>query len=239
MSQPPRILLVETSGSAGRVGLARGDELISRRALDPARRHARDLAPAVKDLLAEVDWRPREVTAVFASRGPGSYTGLRVGLMAAKAFAYAARCDLLAVDTFAAIAAACPPSHSTVEVVADALRGLIYAQRFARGAATAWEQVNDLAILPKGAWLTRLTSGTLVTGPGLSVVEGDLPLDTPVGPAAARDADLAGLLAVGLARYERGEHSDIWSCEPLYLRRSSAEETWERKNSPPPGTAAP
>src|SRR4051812_15442202 len=108
MERTQRILLIETSGRVGVVGVAEGDRALARRTLDPARRHARDLAPAVKDLLEEVGWAAGDVTAVFAGRGPGSYTGLRVGMMAAKAFAYARKCDFVAVDSFAAIAAHFP-----------------------------------------------------------------------------------------------------------------------------------
>ena len=77
--------------------------------LDESRRHARDLAPAVRDLLAEQGWPARSLEAVIVSRGPGSYTGLRVGIMSAKTLAYATGCALLAVDTFAVIARQAPP----------------------------------------------------------------------------------------------------------------------------------
>src|SRR5947209_2072097 len=111
VTQPQqRTLLIETSGRRGQVGAASGRDLIAHRELDPARTHARDLAPAVKSVLTAAGWTARDLTAVFVSVGPGSYTGLRVGVMAAKALAYAVKCDFLAVETFAVIAARCPPS---------------------------------------------------------------------------------------------------------------------------------
>src|SRR6185437_7257912 len=97
-----------------------GDELRSVRRLDETRRQARDLAPAMAALLAEQGWRPREVQAVLVSHGPGSYTGLRVGIMSAKTFAYATGCPLIAVDTFKAIALQAPESVAQVDVLADA-----------------------------------------------------------------------------------------------------------------------
>src|SRR5437773_12528724 len=100
----PRSLILETSGRVGQVALARGATLLRTQRLDEARRHARDLAPAVAQLLQAERWQPRDLDAVLVSRGPGSYTGLRVGIMSAKALAYAVGCLLLAVDTFAAIA---------------------------------------------------------------------------------------------------------------------------------------
>src|SRR5262245_13117108 len=116
----PRLLLFDTSGRAGWVAVARGGELLALRSLDEVRRHARDLAPAVAELLAEQSWRPRDIDALFVSRGPGSYTSLRVGLMSAKVFAYVTGCPLIAVETFAVIAAALPAEVREVDIVADA-----------------------------------------------------------------------------------------------------------------------
>ena len=58
----------------------------------------------MRDLLADQGWKARDLTGVIVSRGPGSYTGLRVGIMTAKTLAYATGCALLAIDTFAAVA---------------------------------------------------------------------------------------------------------------------------------------
>ena len=80
-----RLLLIETSGRVGQVALADGPSVVGVRRLEESRHHARDLAPAVADLLAAASWTPRDLSAVAVSRGPGSYTGLRVGIMSAKA----------------------------------------------------------------------------------------------------------------------------------------------------------
>src|SRR5947207_12258266 len=143
----PRVLILETSGRAGSVAVAAGDTLLHVRQLDEARRHARDLAPRVRELLHAAGWKPRDVQALFVSRGPGSYTGLRVGIASAKVFAYATGCALIAVDTFAVIAAqasgGCQPPvgekqgadapRSPVDVLADAQQDKIYVQRFVGG----------------------------------------------------------------------------------------------------------
>src|SRR5262249_39039344 len=133
----PRLLILETSSQAGQVAVAEGERLLGVRSLDEARRHARDLAPAFGDLLAAQGWRPRDLDGVIVSRGPGSYTGLRVGIMSAKALAYATGCALLAVDTFAAIAAQAPPEALTLHVLADAQQDQLYVQPFRRAGAGA------------------------------------------------------------------------------------------------------
>ena len=66
--------------------------------------HARDLAPVTANLLAERGWSPRDLAGVVVGLGPGSYTGLRVGIMSARVFAYATGCALIGIGTFSAIA---------------------------------------------------------------------------------------------------------------------------------------
>ena len=76
-----------------------------RLALDPARRSARTLAPGIRHLLADAGWTPRDVALVAVSIGPGSFTGLRLGVMTAKAFAYAVGAPVLGIGTLEVIAA--------------------------------------------------------------------------------------------------------------------------------------
>src|SRR6516165_1707285 len=112
-----RVLILETSGRQGHAALACGERLLCVRPLDESRRHARDLAPAVRELLVAENWKPADIQAVIVTRGPGSYTGLRVGIISAKVFAFATGAALIAIDTFAAIARQVGPEVSAVEVL--------------------------------------------------------------------------------------------------------------------------
>jgi tRNA threonylcarbamoyladenosine biosynthesis protein TsaB len=226
----PRLLILETSSRSGRVALALGDELRGERVLDETRRQARDLAPAVAELLAEQGWRPRDVQAVIVSRGPGSYTGLRVGIMSAKTFAYAAGCALIAVDTFAALALQAPESVTRVDVLADAQQDKVYMQPFARS-DEGWRPRAELAIRPFADWLAAREPDAAVTGPGLRKWVERLPANVPVLDASLWEPQSTSLLHIGLTRYLRGERDDPWSLEPLYLRPSSAEEQWRARSS--------
>src|SRR5258708_1938136 len=125
----PRLLILETSQHVGQVALASGETIVGERVLDESRRHARDLVPAIQALLQAQGWRARDLDGVIVSRGPGSYTGLRVGIMSAKTLAYATGCALLAIDTFEAIRLQAPPECQNVDVIADAHQGNIYVQR--------------------------------------------------------------------------------------------------------------
>src|SRR5262245_23556938 len=103
-----RRLVLETAGKVGQVALACGDEVLAEGQLEGARRRASDLALVVDRLLRARGWKARELTSVVVGLGPGSYTGLRVGLASAKELAYAAGCAFFGVGDVAAIAARWP-----------------------------------------------------------------------------------------------------------------------------------
>jgi tRNA threonylcarbamoyladenosine biosynthesis protein TsaB len=223
----PRLLILETSGRTGWVAVAAGEELRAARRLEESRRHARDLAPAVADLLAEQGWGPRDLQAVIVSRGPGSYTGLRVGIMSAKTLAYATGCTLLAIDTFAAIALQAPAEAKRIVVLADAQQDKVYVQPFL-WAGEGWQPRASLAIRPFAEWLSAQEPAAWVTGPGLGQWQAQLPAGTLIAPPEYWEPQPVSLLRLGLVRYHLGERDDPFAVEPLYLRPSSAEEQWRR-----------
>ena len=92
MSAFDRGLIIETAGRVGQVALTAGDAVVREARLGEGRRRASDLALIVDRLLKEQGWAARDLTAVVVGLGPGSYTGLRVGLASAKTLAYATGC---------------------------------------------------------------------------------------------------------------------------------------------------
>lgn len=227
METKSRFLILETSGRVGHVGIAAGDQVLALAQLDEARRHARDLAPAVADLLARHHWDPRTVNAILVSQGPGSYTGLRVGIMSAKAFAYATGAALVAVETFAAVACQSMAETEYLDVIADAQQEKVYVQRFKRSRANqGWEPLSSLTIRLFADWLSSVDEKTSVTGPGLQGRTGQLPEGTQLIDLARWHPQPESILRIGLARYMAGERNDPWKLEPIYLRPSSAEEKW-------------
>ncbi|MFL5339402.1 MAG: tRNA (adenosine(37)-N6)-threonylcarbamoyltransferase complex dimerization subunit type 1 TsaB [Gemmataceae bacterium] len=228
----PKLLLLDTSGRIGRVAVATGDRLGQVRTLDEARRHGRDLAPAIAALCAGQGWRVRDLDAVVVGCGPGSYTGLRVGLMSAKTVAYATGCTLLAIDSFAAIARQTPSPWSRVDVLSDAQQQQVYVQHWTRSGGD-WIAATPLAIQPISEWLAALEPDVVVSGPGLRLCEGRLPARNPAAPPETRDPLPGSLLELGLRRWRAAEADNPWVLEPLYLRPSNAEENWDRRRCAP------
>lgn len=222
MDEP--VLLIETSGRGGRVGLVAGG-VLRERSLDPTRRHARDLAPAVGDLLTEAGLTPHDVRRIGVSIGPGSFTGLRVGIMSAKSFAYATGCELVAVPTFTALAESWSnPETTHLHVIADGLQGLIYHEGFERALA-GWQSNHPLSLVSIADWRDKHgpqhTSTTGVTGPGSALVSDSVSPEMTKSTLAS--PTLTALLTV-THRLTPLSREDLLTLEPLYLRGSSAEE---------------
>jgi len=231
----PRLLILETSGRTGEVALARGPVIIQHRLLDETRLHARDLAPAVATMLTAEGWKPNDIQGLIINRGPGSYTGLRVGIMSAKAFAYAyaTSCSLIAVEGFETIARQAPAEILEIAVIADAQQDRVYHQRFRRSSPNS-EMVaaSSLRIDPFSDCLQTIDIGSWVTGPGLRTYRARLPAQVRVLEEASWDPHPATLLDIGLRRYLSGKQDDPWKLEPLYLRPSTAEEKWRQTSEP-------
>jgi tRNA threonylcarbamoyladenosine biosynthesis protein TsaB len=227
-----RFLLIETSGKVGQVGLGVGNRLLAGAQLDLQHRHNRDLAPAVASLLEKAGWQPRELDGVIVSCGPGSYTGLRVGIMSAKAFAYATNCQLFAVDTFTCVVRQAPAEVGVLDVIVDAQRGNVYAQSFERDAARRWQKMSEPTVEPYEIWRQRRNPIAWVTGPGLQAQPRWREGLANILPEAFWVPRLEALLEAGLEKESGLSTADRMALEPLYLRPSSAEQKWDELGRP-------
>jgi tRNA threonylcarbamoyladenosine biosynthesis protein TsaB len=222
------ILAVETSGPTAGVALLDGEFPAAVATPSPeGRRHARSLVKDVNAALQAMGRRPRDVDVVAVSIGPGSFTGLRVGVVFAKTWCYATGARLAAVDTLLAAAASSPQGVSRAFAVADAQRGDLFVGEYRRVDRTAFARIGEIAIVSAAEFAATRTAGDFVTGPGLERYAervGErcrLAVPSQRQPTAATVAALAGRLA------ESGDFTDFWTLEPFYVRKSAAEEKAE------------
>jgi tRNA threonylcarbamoyladenosine biosynthesis protein TsaB len=178
--------------------------------------------------LERVKWQPGDVELVAVTIGPGSFTGLRAGVTAAKTFAYAVRAEVLGIDTLETIAAACPHEVNDLAVAMDAQRGQVVAGAFRRGPDGWFSASGPRQLMNLNLWLTSLPAGTWISGPILHSLSkealGAMPLVDPRywSPTAAALGRLAA------HRYANGQRDDLWTLAPRYCRPSAAEEKWEQ-----------
>jgi tRNA threonylcarbamoyladenosine biosynthesis protein TsaB len=241
------ILAFDTSGLAGSVALLDAAQVIAHRTLDPARRSAQTLAPAMAELLAGAGIQPAEIRLVATTIGPGSFTGLRVAATAAKTFAYAAQCDVIGLSTLDVIAAqallpsplagegrghtATPPE---IHAILDAQRKELFLARYRLGAVgnalrgvpttVNPERLAPDQIIAAQTWLDSLPPGTLVTGPGLAKLEQRLPPQALAAEPSLREPQAVTVGQLAWREYQMGRRDDLWKLAPAYMRPSYAEE---------------
>lgn len=229
-----KTLAIDSSLAAGSVA-ALFNGMVAEERLPVAGEHARRLAAAIDALATRLGWAPRAAELVAVVRGPGSFTGLRVGVATAKAIAWATGATLIGVSGFELIARASARqtgrADGDIHVAYDAGRGDVFVATCSPAAAVAggW-RVGEPRLLSAGDWLASLPRGAVVSGPGLELVGGGLAArsDLVVAPRAAwlPTAADAGALALELVAARRAD--DPHSLVPDYLRPSYAHETAAR-----------
>jgi tRNA threonylcarbamoyladenosine biosynthesis protein TsaB len=219
-----RILALETTEKIGSVAVADDCKILVELDLDHTQRSAQSLAPAMQAALKQAGWRPGDVQLTAVSIGPGSFTGLRVGVTAAKVFAYAVGGEVLGVDTLEAIAAAAPDDVTEVSAAVDAQRGQVAARRFARRSDGWFEPLGPERLIDVDAWIEELPQGMAATGPALVKLADRLPSGMRVLDAKHWTPRASAVARLAARDYALGRRDDLWQLIPHYSRRSAAEE---------------
>jgi tRNA threonylcarbamoyladenosine biosynthesis protein TsaB len=205
---------------------------------EAGRRHGRDLIPQLKSLLASAAIEPGAIEAVAVGLGPGSYTGSRVGVTAAKTLAYATGSALIGLNSLHVIGRNAPADASRVWVIADAQRGELYVAELARPAPGApLSAAAETHVETLSSWTARLEPGSVVLGPALNAPRIRSAIPSAFLPSADGANHPRGERLIELAReaMAAGRRDDPWLLEPLYLRRSAAEDQWDNRKAPSPG----
>jgi tRNA threonylcarbamoyladenosine biosynthesis protein TsaB len=202
------------------------DNVLSHRALAADRRSAQTLIPAMAYVLSAAGRMSADVSLVAVTVGPGSFTGLRVGVTAAKSFAYATGCECLGVDTLEVIAEQAPRNEASaaeIQAVLDAQRKELYLARF-RIDGCELVRLEENRIVPVERWLADLVPGTVVTGSGINRLVDRLPAGVVAIDPRLREPQAATVGRLAWRQYQAGRRDDLWKLAPKYLRLSAAEE---------------
>src|SRR3954469_5709785 len=115
----PRALAIETSGRIGSVALIDENGAIEEREFPHGLQHAAGLIPLIDQLSSQRGWSPAQLEHVYISAGPGSFTGLRIGITLAKTLAFATGAKLVAVPTMGVLVANAPPEAQHAMIILD------------------------------------------------------------------------------------------------------------------------
>src|SRR3954453_5393449 len=127
-----RSIAIETSGRIGSIAVVDGEKILAEETFQHGLQNAAQIIPIIDRLTSAQRWSPNDIQQVFVSIGPGSFTGLRIGVTLAKTMALATGVKLVAVPSVRVLAENVPAEPANVIIVLDAKREQIFTARFAR-----------------------------------------------------------------------------------------------------------
>lgn len=227
-------MAIETATPVSGAALVKSGRLLAEINIQTGNTHSERLMPQIENLFALGNVSPADLQAVAVSIGPGSFTGLRIGLTSAKTLAYAWNKPIVGVPTLEALAYGCPAGSGFTAAMLDAQKGRVYlalyqwqngrlSEVWPVKIVAAEQAFQDLADLPGPVMVCgepmreyremyTAGSGTVVPAPEPAVM-----------PRAACVAFL------GLELFQAGLAVSAAELNPLYVRRAEAEELWEKR----------
>lgn len=251
MDENARIMAIETSSRIGSVAVAQGGALLAESTFTGSLRHTSQLLPTMEKLAAQQGWKPTDIDQFYISNGPGSFTGLRIGVTVAKSFSLAQprvrivavpSTDVLVQNALQAVAEDHLDNLKYVAVVLDAKRKQIYTALYARDESvvgkTTEENQNPIPnfrtiasaqVCPPEKLLEISPRPLYLLGPGMKSYQEKLTgdqiywLDEKYSQPRAANVYRCGYRLAGTNTFISPD-----DLVPFYLRRPEAVERWER-----------
>jgi len=223
-----RYLAIETSSP--RLSLAAGDEhkILARYEGPLAWRHADTLFDGLRKLLGRLRWTPGSLTGVAVSVGPGSFTGIRIGLSAARALGQSLRIPVVGVPSLQTLAFGAGPRAHWISPMIDALQNKVFTGLYAHKETGELRVIHKEAHIPIEEWVARLKARKIkdlwLTGDAVKVYAPAL-VKLPgkkLAPAEKRYPSAAALLELARSRLRHAKPGSYKNVFPLYLRQAAA-----------------
>ena len=221
------ILAFETSAKAASVALWEG-KLLGESYQNTGLTHSQTLMVMAEDLMKQCGKAPADVTHVAVAAGPGSFTGVRIGVAAAKGFAWGREIPLCGVSTLEAMALTLGVWEGTVCCVMDARRNQVYNALFRAegGSITRIREDRAISLEELGEELREISGTIYLVGDGSELTHRTLKDTVPnlaLPPEHRRHQRASGVALAAVKQIEGGGPCDAASLTPNYLRLSQAE----------------
>ena len=241
---------IETSSLVSSLALLEGDALLGELTMQTGLTHSEQLVPHIELLLDQAQVDKSDLTGIVVAIGPGSFTGLRIGMGTAKAMAYALKIPLYGAMTMDGMAYNVPYTDRLISVLIDAQKKNVYEARY-RWEGNQLVRIQDPMVKAAADLVQELEDqgqATLFLGDGIkrvqklvadrtSSIEEVVPLFTIAPPTAS--IPRAGAMLLAARDFNGGlRPSDPMTMIPYYIRRSEAEVMWEDKHKDDPEALA-
>jgi len=221
-----RALAIETSGRIGSVALAEDGRTLLEEAFPHGLQHAARIIPALDQLCKQLNWTSRDICEIYVSAGPGSFTGLRIGITLAKTLAMVNGASVVAVPSLRVLAENAPAEAKNVVLVIDAKRDQIFSACFSLSGED-WTTLHEAQLCTLEEMLAKSPRPVHLIGDGIEhhrqfIPESDGAVHVTAPTLWRARAGAVATLGWRMAR--RSQFTDFMSLTPTYIRRPEAEE---------------
>ena len=230
-----KILGINTSTKFCNLGLIEDEDVLIEYTINGLKKkHSSILVPAIKDLLKTMGLKMEEINGIAISIGPGSFTGLRIGLCVAKGLCYARSLPLLGITTLDAMAFPLKEIPYLICPLLESKKDEIYDVVFRGG--DSLHRVMDYKCEDIQSLLVRLSplkEKIIFLGDGIKkhrdIIKEKIGKDALFIDSQLNLPVATSIAFLGLNKLKKGEEDDISTITPFYLRKSEAEIIWEKK----------
>ncbi len=228
-----KVLGIDTSTSCGSVGLIEDYKVISEYLLNIPVTHSERLLGTIEFVMKEARCSVEEIEGWAIALGPGSFTGLRIGVSTVKGLAFATGKPVAGVSTLDIFASQIAPTSYLICPFLDARKKEVYTAFYRYGEGSSLRRQSEYQAIPPEDLVRKITEQTIFIGDGVKTY-GDFLLNRlgsfAILPSAPFHVSHGSMVAkLGMELLKKGEHLKLSAFSPLYVRPSEAEMKWREK----------
>ncbi|HIJ78198.1 MAG: tRNA (adenosine(37)-N6)-threonylcarbamoyltransferase complex dimerization subunit type 1 TsaB [Desulfobulbaceae bacterium] len=229
----PVVLAIETAGLCGSIALVTPGQCLGELSINTRGTHSKRLLQSINWLLTqtELDWP--DIAAIAVSLGPGSFTGLRIGLSTVKGICMATGKPLLGVSSLDGLACQFPYLPQQICAIIDARKKEIYTAFYRNSEQGTAIRTSDYRVMAPENLPALIDEATILVGDGAKLYENffrkELAEQACFAPAELHFARAAAIGFLGLAQLQQGEFIEAATAVPIYIRASDAELEFDKK----------
>lgn len=224
------ILAIETSSRVSSVAVAEDNHLLAEITTESKLTHSKTLVPHIESCLKLANKNKSDIKKVAVSIGPGSFTGLRIGLAAAKTIAYALKAQIIGAPTLKTLAYHFPVSDLKIVGVMDAQKNMAYRESY-KFVDNRLQVVDELAVITIDEIKREVSNydgKIMILGECSEKIYDNMSEpNVYLAPFYIRHPRAALVAQYAMLQ---NEPDNVMNLEPLYARRSEAEELWEKRH---------
>jgi tRNA threonylcarbamoyladenosine biosynthesis protein TsaB len=229
-----RVLSLDSATEVASCAIIEDSKLLGEVIINYKMQHSKTLLPMIDSLLVSLELSLKDIDGFVVSKGPGSFTGLRIGMATIKGFSQGTKKPFVSVSTLDSLAFNMSYTGGIICPILDALRGNVYTAIY-RFDGSELVNITDYMVISIEDLISLLLgyeSSVCFIGDGLvnhgELLKMSLP-NVTFAPVHTNLARASALGEIGIKRLSLGQEDNIFDSSPMYLRKTQAEREYEKK----------